>query len=573
MKHTYLFIRSLFAFLLLFVWAGSALAQINISIQVLPPYLYRVTDYASHPERILITIVNTTATEQRLQLRGSITGDNGIEMRVRDGYKSRTPFVMAAGEVRILNASDLTLFFDLANITYTGITQYEALRGNGFPEGNYRMCVQAFNYNTNAPMSAASPSGCSNSFGVNNLEPPVILTPRDKEEIVTNGTQLLTISWGTPPGAPPTTMYRIRLVEILGNGNPNDALMTAGQPFFETEVRGNMYIYSPADPQLTMGRRYAMMVTAFDPLELTNFRNKGQSVVTSFTYGTVQAAAVAGGGITLPAPIVIEKVVAPTIPTMSTLKGFATFAYLEEEEKEDGGSLPLSGASPIAESISYETLENTKAGSRQFPLPNAKITLHGIEINGSSSVLGTTYSRADGSYSFSFNTLTLAKCRDVYITVTHDSGQLYPITKYVKVVQNQDLSYNTDLGTLVMPIASMRLKPFIVSRTPFADGKVTIKILLTDRKYYMSPLLKLAGLAPDEERRTINRTSYVVLATLKSGSSFKKLFKIGYPDNYLVEVSANDKPTMYFPLENLVDRSPSDTTKTIGTISKNFQYN
>jgi len=575
MKHIYLFIKSLFVFLLLMVWAGTTWAQISVSVQVLPPYLYRVTDYASHPERILITLVNTSTSAQRLQLRGSITGDNGIEMRVRNTFKSRTPFIMAASEVRVLNAGDFSLFFDLDNIVYTGISQFDALRGNGLPEGNYRMCVQAFNYDTNAALSAESPSGCSNSFGVNNIEPPVILVPRDRDEIVTNGTQLLTLSWGTPPGAPPTTMYRVRIVEILGNGNPNDAMMTAGQPFFETEVRGNMYIYSPADPQLTLGRRYAMRVTAFDPLSLTNFRNKGQSAVTSFTYGTALAAATGATGSNplLSTPIVTPAPVATVMAYMTKLTGTVAFAYLEEEEKEEAGSQSLTGSTPIAEGIAYERLENTKAGAKRTALANAKVMLYGTNIDGVPTVLAYSYSSASGTYNLSAVNSEIAKSRDVYLEVVHDNQQLFPVKQYLKLTQQPNSSFDADLGTTVMPLVSMRIKPFVVSRTGFAADKVTIKILVPQRKFDMTPLFKQAGLAPTNEQVLIGRSAYYVLAKLNNGNTFKKLFRLGNGDSYMVEISAPDKPAMYYPLESLSNRTPSDTTKIIGAITKNFVYN
>ena len=94
----------------------------------------------------MVTITNTSTTEQRIQLRGAITGDNGIGMRVKDSFKARTPVVLAPGEMKILNADDFQLFFNLSNILYTGITELEVFRGNGLPEGYYQICVRAYNY-------------------------------------------------------------------------------------------------------------------------------------------------------------------------------------------------------------------------------------------------------------------------------------------------------------------------------------------------------------------------------------------------------------------------------------------
>ncbi len=576
MKHSYLLIRSLLVFLLSCVWAISSFAQVNISVQVIPPFLYRITDYASHPEQIMVTLTNTTTTEQRLQLRGSLTGDNGVNMRVKDSYKARTPFVLGPGEVKILNASDFELFFNLSNVLYTGITEGEVIRGNGLPEDYYRLCVRAYNYDTNAPQSADSPSGCSNSFTVTNLEPPVILAPRDKDELVTNGTQLVSLSWATPPGAPPTTLYRVRIVEILGNGNPNDALMTTTQPLFENEVRGNMYIYSPADPQLVLGRRYAMMVTAFDPLNEMNFRNKGRSQVISFTYGKVGGVAntdLFGSTIPIPVSVTTPVVVPKTIPTTSKITGTVAFAFLEEEEKSETSSLPLAGTTPAAESMTYHTA-SSKAGANTWVYAYAPITVYGTNIDGVPSVLGTASSNANGIFSLSVNTAATLKCRDVYMVVTHQHNHLYPVTKYFKLERNAADNFDIDLGTTVLPIISMRVKPFVVSKTAFPNGKITVRIMLDGKK--MDPwaaVMRKVSVTGSNETRLIGRTSYIVVAKVTSGAPAKQIFRLSPADRYMVEVSCDDKPPAYYTLETLPDRDLSDTTKSIGTIAQNFVYN
>jgi TANFOR domain-containing protein len=261
-------------------------AQINIAVQILPPYPTKFTDYASRPQLMIITVTNVSTVRQKVQLRGTVTGDNGITISAKPGYRSSMPIEIEPGQAKSLNGNDLAFFFDYSRLDYVGITQNEFINKGGLPEGSYQLCIRAFNYDNNEPLSAEQPAGCSNFFSISSLEPPVIISPY-QEEIVGNGAgQVFVLRWNTPVSTPPSVRYRIKMVEILGNRNPNDAIMTATQPyFFEKEVSGNMYVYNPADPQLTPGRNYALMVEAFDPFGATPFRNQGRSEVVGFTYG------------------------------------------------------------------------------------------------------------------------------------------------------------------------------------------------------------------------------------------------------------------------------------------------
>lgn len=287
MKRSFILKSVVIACLLL--WQLRAAAQVNISIQILPPYPTKFTDYASKPHLMVIMLTNTSTVSQRIQLRGSITGDNGVEIRSRVGQKSTSPIELAAGETKSLNGSDIAKIIDYTRLDYAGITQNEFLTKGGLPEGRYQLCARAYNYDNNQPVSADEPVGCSNVFTISSLEPPVILSPMADQQIPSGPGQVFSIRWNTPASAPPSTKYRIRMVEMLGNRNPNDAIMTATQPyFFEKEVNSNIYVYNPADPQLTPGRKYALMVEAFDPFEAAVFRNQGRSEVIAFEYGLTE---------------------------------------------------------------------------------------------------------------------------------------------------------------------------------------------------------------------------------------------------------------------------------------------
>jgi len=325
--------KKIYVLLLMFVIWLPVQAQVAVSIQILPPYPRKITDYASQPQLMVIAVTNTSTTQQRIQLRGAVTGDNGVELRVKDNYKSIEPIILEKGETRALNGNDLDRFFDYTKINYTGITQGEFINKNGLPEGSYRFCLRAYNYDTNQPISADEPVGCSNTFTISSLEPPTIIAPMNEAVVRSDAGQIIPFQWTTPPSTSPSLMssvrYKIRMVEIFGNRNPNDALMTAPQPyFFEKEVVGNSYVYTPADPQLTPSRRYALMIEAFDPFNYTPFRNNGRSEVISFTYGAVATPFMSvlpnppapAGGAPLPVIGALPPVGANGVPDCGTCK-------------------------------------------------------------------------------------------------------------------------------------------------------------------------------------------------------------------------------------------------------------
>lgn len=262
-----------------------ASAQININIRVLPPYQSRISEYASRPDLVLLTLTNTGTVAQQVQLTGSITGDNGMAAWVKAGYRSPQPIELAPGQAINLNGNDIAFLFDHNQLEYTGVSRIDFTRGVGLLEGTYQLCIRALDYDTHAPLSPEEPMGCTQLI-ISNVEPPTIIMPFNEQEVNNRGIQAFPISWSTPPGASPLTQYKVKMVEMIAPRNPNDALLSATTPpFFEETVNFNTLLYGPAHPQLTPGRQYALMVQAIDPYNTISFRNQGMSEVITFTYG------------------------------------------------------------------------------------------------------------------------------------------------------------------------------------------------------------------------------------------------------------------------------------------------
>ena len=343
MKTLFLFPRGgLLLWLLLVLLALGQRVQaqtVRVTVVPLPPYSTHLSDYVDQPNRLLVTLSNSGRTAVSLQLAGSITGDNGVSARTKPGAHSTRPVTLDPLQTRRLDADELGLLFDENMLAYTGVSAQEIVRGNGLPEGTYTICVQALDYATGRLLSAGEPVGCSRPFSLRSLEAPYIIKPQPDETVRANSPQNLIFSWSRPAGAPVTTEYELRIVEMSDpRRNPNDAFLAGTvPPLFERTVTGApVLLYGPGEPALIQGRRYAFAVTARDPRNRTVFRNNGRSEVQSFVYGA---------GTTAPSTPVAGPVrghgpgkatTLPSIP-LATIRGQVVWGFRASEEKTPAG--------------------------------------------------------------------------------------------------------------------------------------------------------------------------------------------------------------------------------------------
>jgi TANFOR domain-containing protein len=275
------------AVLSLWMIHATVMAQVNVTVNVTPPYSTKLSDYSSNPSKVLATLLNVTPDQQPLQvyLRGEITSDGGIRIFTRPGYKPAIPITLMPGSVYIVNQNNLGLMFNAEQLVYQGITQQDIVYGNGLPEDVYTLCIRVYDFATDMPLSDEAPSGCSAPFAVVSLEPPVILQPFCHDSVTLLSPQNLIFTWTRPAGTPMSVRYRFRMVEMNMSGqDPAEAMHSAPSPwFYETVISTNLLIYSAAQPMLVPGKSYTFTVQVFDPLGQLKFRNEGISEVCSFT--------------------------------------------------------------------------------------------------------------------------------------------------------------------------------------------------------------------------------------------------------------------------------------------------
>lgn len=292
MKNKILIKRLIGATLMLLTCLGSyAQTQIRITTNVLPPYSPYIQDYPGAGSRVQVFISNLSGKSLSVRLLGKLEGDNGVIIQTSTNYRPRLPLQLNPGDInRLLTRSELEGLFDLGQIDVQGMNKNELYRGLPLPEGNYQLCVQAFDNATIKPLSAEFPMGCSGLIPVKIIEPPILISPYDNEEVVYKTPQNQLFTWSAPVGILPNQLeYTLRIVELPATDvNPNvfiDAVVLPKTGIEVKNLRTTTFLYGPSLPSLQFGKKYAWRVQAHPTSQKLNLMNDGKSPVQIFTYG------------------------------------------------------------------------------------------------------------------------------------------------------------------------------------------------------------------------------------------------------------------------------------------------
>ncbi len=240
-------------------------AQVMVQVQVLPPYSTYLPDYFNYENRVVLTLISMNG-QANVKLSATIQGDNGISVSSNPQYMPPVPIHLDQNVMVALTGGDLQNYFDYNSAVVTGIDKNTLFHGSGIPEGVYTLCIRALDYATGASLSDPSPAGCSNSFEIKYVDPPVLISPSCGDSISPDNQQNIVFSWVPSQGTPVTTQYKFKMVELIPpNRNPNDAMNSATTPpFYETMVNSLVFVYGPSEPFLQPGHSYAWRVTAVD---------------------------------------------------------------------------------------------------------------------------------------------------------------------------------------------------------------------------------------------------------------------------------------------------------------------
>ncbi len=287
-----LFITTLF-----FTWCTSDIfaQSVNISVFVNPPYSPYLSDYVGLNNKVVMNLSNTTANNQSVYLKATITSNNGFSATTAADYVLSQAIVLAPFEVKQITANnDLMEFLNAGNIEvdYGEYTAQSILQDGILPEGTYSLCIEVFDSNTNEKLNAQG-SGCTN-FNIAYLPAPQIISPNcDNAKILKIPNNAILFNW-TPLVSYTRSFfasYDVYIVKLNEGDIPNDAVETAiatnGVNAIKiSDIQASSLSYDIRYPELQVGN-YAWAVKAKIPNNAFPITNDGLSNVCTFEYKTL----------------------------------------------------------------------------------------------------------------------------------------------------------------------------------------------------------------------------------------------------------------------------------------------
>lgn len=266
--------------------AGSQAQPLQVTVTVTPPYSVHLSDYVYSGDNVLILVTNLSRQEQQCKLIPTVTGDNGVSVTIEPDFQPVAPIVVPAFGTISLTLQQLQQYnanLSESDVDITGYSTSLLLQTESLPEGNYTLCVRAFDYSTGGQLS--NDFGCA-MFPVTHFDPPWLIAPADASYVAPQNPQLIVFTW-TPSGQPGNTRYLFELIDMTYNGlaDANDAFTNpAVQKFVVQDIITSTLVYDLSYPPLNEGHRYAVRITAYDPFGNLAWKNGGRSPVSTFRY-------------------------------------------------------------------------------------------------------------------------------------------------------------------------------------------------------------------------------------------------------------------------------------------------
>ena len=253
-----------------FIASSVAYTQsVNTSLSVHPfpsPY---ISDLASDPTFIQMTITNTGSTTEPAFFDIVIT--SSVHGQLGSG-PSRNITLMPGTEV--INGIDLISWND---ITYNQSVRNQIAQSGALPEGFYTICMTL---KSSVSLQVLAAEACA-SFTISLPEPPSLLLPSDNELVLT---AFPMFQWTTVNQPGHQVYYHLKISEVIQGQTPSDAIQS-GYPHYENPSLMITSLLYPVDAlPLNPGGRYAWQVRAVNELGNPVGQNDGRSEIWTFRY-------------------------------------------------------------------------------------------------------------------------------------------------------------------------------------------------------------------------------------------------------------------------------------------------
>ncbi len=280
-------------FVITLLFSGQAVfAQsfpLSIQVQIAPPYPTHVSDFTGTEGSVFVTVNNPTQHTYRIFLTGTLRNvDRGITISTDPSAPPGECIDITPG-LHSFTGTDLSELFDPDRLVYTG-TSIDIIRGDqALPEGTYTLCLRAESCEQRGVFYSpvAGDEGCA-SFDVAFVEPPEITAPECGSEVDLSAGNI-TMQWQfvPPAGGMGSIRFRIEMVELDPiSRDPRESMNSSPRIFNVDDIEITSYnLLIGTDVTLTEGRTYVFRVVAYDPDEIVQFQNNGESDICTFQYG------------------------------------------------------------------------------------------------------------------------------------------------------------------------------------------------------------------------------------------------------------------------------------------------
>ncbi|HHH53161.1 MAG TPA: hypothetical protein ENK91_05850, partial [Bacteroidetes bacterium] len=290
-KFYYLF----FSMVLISTFSIKSLYSQDISVNVFlePPYPLELSAYLEFDDQLVVGVTNTSGSAREIKLNVEVNGPGGFQIPAQRIMEEAIN--LPAGETITYTGAEIRDMTDIDedDVDYGEYSKEDIIRTGMLPEGDYSICVAAFDFNTDERLSAGAPDDCYD-FTLNYAEIPEIITPENEAEIPTDEIDHITVTWSDPAfsmfdGTDLDIEYTLQIVDLEDTDYPDvppQEYFDDGIPvFFEETIDADgsgFSTYIIEDAGFEPGHQYAIRVTAEDKANHISYREGGHSEVHQF---------------------------------------------------------------------------------------------------------------------------------------------------------------------------------------------------------------------------------------------------------------------------------------------------
>ncbi|MCS3799154.1 deaminase domain-containing protein [Niastella sp. OAS944] len=266
---------------------------VTASLQLIPPYSVYLADYSAPGNdklRVILTLNDLTVPSYTVRLRLKVELNGQVIMQTDPAYRP-SGITILPGMPQIITGTQLNEYLVSDHLQFlNGFSRDNYERTKALPEGAYRICVTAYDYNRSDDV-AISNDGC-NIFFFQKKEAPLLNYPLCNSRVERKDPQFLTFTWSirnTPSFVTGSsgTGYRFELFEVRPAGSNAEYIVRSSKPIYSVTTDNAMLVYGPGEPRLQDSMQYVWRVQAYDKDGRDAFQNNGYSLACMFTYGGV----------------------------------------------------------------------------------------------------------------------------------------------------------------------------------------------------------------------------------------------------------------------------------------------